>query len=485
LSRSDRFSFLHLGKKRIGIIGAGPAGLTAAYELVKAGHEVTVFEASGEVGGMSKTIDLWEQKVDLGPHRFFSSDSRVNKLWLEVVGPDYFMVNRLTRILYRGKFFQYPLKPIQALRKLGAVETVLCIGSYMWRYVRPPKKDGLFDSWVIRRFGYRLYSIFFKTYSEKLWGTSCKDIADDFAAQRIRQLSLFKSIWNGLFSFGETRHRTLVEEFARPMGGTGATYEKMRASIESSSGSVILNTRVLTVLIQENRVTGVELESGEVKEFDHVISTMPLSILVAGITEAPNDVKRASQQLKFRNTSLVYLEIEGRDIFPDNWLYVHSDNLKTGRITNFSNWGDNEGAHTTIVALEYWSWNTDDLWNYSESDMIKLAKSELIQTGLVKDMAIAQGKLIRIPKSYPVYEAGYRKPLKQVEEYLKGIDGLSVIGRYGAFKYNNQDHSILMGMLAAENIRDNTTHDLWSINTDYEVYQERSKITSTGLESIN
>jgi protoporphyrinogen oxidase len=472
-----------LEKKKVAIIGAGPAGITAAYELSKKGHTVEVFEASAHVGGLSKTIDLWDQRVDLGPHRFFSNDTKVNKVWLEVVGNDYRMVDRLTRIYYKKKFYYYPLKPFDALKKLGIGTAFLCVMSYMKERVFPVKKDGSFETWVIGRFGYRLYSIFFKTYSEKLWGISCKELDEDFAAQRIKKLSLFKAVWNAMFSGGKTKHKTLVDQFAYPLDGTGMVYERMKDHIEKNGGQVHLNTPVKKVNCTNSLVNSLVLENGETKTYDHVVSSMPITLLVNNMDEVPNEVIEANAQLKFRNTILVYLKVEGKDVFPDNWLYVHASDLQMGRITNFCNWVPeiNNGQDATIVVLEYWAYNEDEIWKAEDDKLIKLGKEELIKTGLVGNLEISDGYVVKIPKCYPVYGRGYKEPLKVVENHLSSIDGLSVIGRYGAFKYNNQDHSILMGVLAAENIADGATNNLWEINTDYEDYQEKSTITESGL----
>lgn len=472
-----------MSKKKIAVIGAGPAGITAAYQLAKAGYEVHVYEASDRVGGLSKTIDLWNQKVDLGPHRFFSNDSKVNKVWLEVVGKDYKMVDRLTRIYYKKKFYFYPLKPFDALFKLGVGTAFVCVMSYFKQRIAPTKQDGSFETWVIGRFGFRLYSIFFKTYSEKLWGISCKDLDEDFAAQRIKKLSLFEAVKNALFKSKKNKHKTLVDQFAYPVGGTGMVYDRMKEFVEKNGGKVFLNTPVDKVISENNTALSIQKKSGEITEYDHMISSMPITHLVKNLAGVPSEVIEANSKLKFRNTILVYLKLEGQNIFPDNWLYVHASDLEMGRVTNFSNWVPeiNNQQKSTIVALEYWSYDEDKIWNSSDSDLIALATAEMQKTGLVKGIEISAGHVVKIPKCYPVYQRGYKEPLQIVEKYLSSVRNLSVIGRYGAFKYNNQDHSILMGVMAAENIVSGTNHNLWSINTDYEEYQEKSTITASGL----
>lgn len=473
-----------MSKKKIAVIGAGPAGITAAYELTKAGYAVHVYEASDRVGGLSKTIELWNQKVDLGPHRFFSNDSKVNKVWLEVVGKDYKMVDRLTRVYYKKKFYFYPLKAFDALFKLGIGTAFVCVMSYFKQKIAPTKQDGSFETWVIGRFGYKLYSIFFKTYSEKLWGISCKELDEDFAAQRIKKLSLFEAIKNAIFK-GKNKHKTLVDQFAYPLGGTGMVYDRMQEFIEKNGGFVHLSTPIQKVISENETAVAIELKSGEIISFDHMISSMPITHLVKNLGNVPAEVIEANAQLKFRNTILVYLKIEGENVFPDNWLYVHANDLEMGRITNFSNWVPeiNNGQKSTIVVLEYWSYDNDKIWKQTDEELITLAKTEMVKTGLSKGFEISAGHVVKIPKCYPVYKIGYKEPLQKVEKYLTGIKNLSVIGRYGAFKYNNQDHSILMGVLAADNIVNEKNHNLWEINTDYETYQEKSTITASGLST--
>jgi protoporphyrinogen oxidase len=470
---------------KIAVIGAGPAGITAAYQISKNVSSVDVYEAGPSVGGLAKTIELWNQKVDIGPHRFFSSDTRVNKLWLEVVGNDYEMVDRLTRIYYQRRFFHYPLKAFDALLNLGLFEAAHCMLSYMGQRISPTKSSGDFESWVTSRFGRRLFEVFFKTYSEKLWGISCKELDADFAAQRIKKLSLFEAIKNAVVGGGSSKHKTLVDQFAFPHGGTGVVYERMAEFIQQKGGRVLLETPVHRILTRNGKAYAIEMQDGKVEEYDHIISTMPLTQMVMRLPDVPPEIKDCAKSLKFRNTVLVYLNVQAKDLFPDNWLYVHSTDLKMGRLTNFRNWVPqiNGKEESTILALEYWCYDEDDFWVLPEQELIELAKKEINKTGLIKGAEISDGFVYRIPKCYPVYSTGYKQFLKPVEQYLSGIESLSVIGRYGSFKYNNQDHSILMGLLAAENILEGRNHNLWDINTDYDSYQESSVITKTGLQA--
>ncbi len=460
--------------------------MTAAYELSRRGAEVEVFEASDRVGGLARSLDLWGQRVDLGPHRFFSSDARVNRLWLDVVGRDYKMVKRTTRIYYRGRFFQYPLTPRDALAKMGPVNAARCLLSYAKEKVLPSnraQRDESFESWVVARFGRRLFEMFFKSYSEKLWGIPCDELDADFAAQRINKFSLGEAVRSAVSPRRAASHRTLVDRFAYPIGGTGSVYEKMAESVRHFGGQIHLQCPVSRVLHENHHVTGLVLHDGRSVVADHVISTMPLTLLIRGLADVPPKVLQAAESLTFRNTVLVYLKVDGHDLFPDQWIYLHEPELRMGRVTNFRNWvTDLYGEQTsTILACEFWCNNDDPLWTDSDERLIELATRELASTGLLKDAPVSAGHVVRIGRCYPVYARGYRLHLRSVMDFVHTVHGLSPIGRYGAFKYNNQDHSILLGIFAAENLLANEHHDLWAVNTDYDRYQESALITETGL----
>lgn len=461
---------------RVGIIGAGPAGMTAAYVLSRAGAAVEVFEASDGIGGLSRTIELWGQKVDLGPHRFFTKDRRVYELWMRPLRDDYRLVDRLTRIYYRQRFFHYPLRPAEALWKLGPWEAARCLASYCKEQLRPSSLSGseeTFQSWVQSRFGGRLFEIFFKTYTEKLWGIPCAQLDADFAAQRIKRFTLGEAIRAALGA-ARQQHNTLIDRFAYPTGGAGMVYERMARAVRRRGGRIHLNCPVLRVLHDQRRVYGVELAGGGRRHFDYVISTMPLTLLVEGLGDLPAAVTAALGQLGYRNTILVYLHVGGGSLFADQWLYVHSPDLLAGRITNFRNWVPElyGSAQSSIIAMEYWCYDHDPIWHEPDELLVERAVREIRSIRLIPYAPLLGGKVVRLHRSYPVYSKGYKEHLAQVIDFLQTFRGLTVIGRYGSFKYNNQDHSILMGLLAAENILYDRNHDLWAVNTDYDSYQE-------------
>ncbi len=465
---------------RVGIIGAGPAGITAAYVLSQAGTTVEVFEASDGVGGLSRTIELWGQKVDLGPHRFFSRDRRVCDLWMRPLAERYRLVDRLTRIYYRQRFFHYPLRPAEALWKLGAWEAARCLASYCIQRLHQAgasPDNQTMQAWVQSRFGRRLYEIFFKTYTEKLWGIPCEQLDADFAAQRIKGFSLSEAIRAALGT-SKRQHTTLVDRFFYPTGGAGMVYERMARAVRRRGGRIHLNCPVRRVLHDRKRTYGVELAGGGRRQFDHVISTMPLSLLVQGLGDLPPTVAQALENLRYRNTILVYLHVAGTELFADQWLYVHSPDLLAGRITNFRNWVPElyGAAQSTIIALEYWCYDHDPMWREPDAALLERAVREIRSIRLIPYAPLLGGKVVRLHRSYPVYSKGYKEHLAPVIDFLRTFRGLTPIGRYGSFKYNNQDHSILMGLLAAENILHDRGHDLWAVNTDYDTYQESVEI---------
>jgi protoporphyrinogen oxidase len=469
-------------KKRVGAIGAGPAGLAAAYTLGKLGVPVDVFEAGSTVGGMARTIDLWNQKVDLGPHRFFTSNARVNRLWLDIVGTEYHMVERQTRIFYDGRFFDYPLRLADSLAKLGPIEAAHCLLSYLRQKFR---RDGLaanFEEWVSGRFGRRLYEIFFRSYSEKLWGIPCALLDADFAMQRIRALSLYEAARNALAHGRGNHHATLVDRFAYPFRGTGSVYGKMADAIITQGGSVNLRAPVQRVVPRADGMLELELVSGARHTYNHIVSTMPLTLLVRALPGAPPNVLDACSKLRFRNTIVVYLRVEAQNLFPDQWIYIHAPELDVGRITNFRNWIPElyGNSSDTILALELWHDPEDVHWSEPDAYPIERASRDLQKTGLLQGARIIAGHVVRIPFCYPVYSLGYKNHLSLLRDYLQTIPNLNVIGRCGSFKYNNQDHSLLMGIMVAEKIALARDHDLWDVNAD-ETYQEAAFINETGL----
>lgn len=451
------------------IIGAGPAGLTAGLSLARNGREVILIEKSSRVGGLTQSFELWGQIVDLGPHRFFSKNNRVEQFWLSACGDAYNWVPRQTRIYYNSKFFDYPLKPLDALVKLGPGEGLSCILSYFRQRISRESKEDTFESWVTSQFGRRLFEVFFKTYTEKLWGIPCNQIHSDFAAQRIKSLSLMSAL---LGSLSPKSPRTLIKSFRYPKRGAGYPYLNMEKELVALGGSVYLNQSCEGIEYSNSGVT-VTTQSASYAG-SHVISTMPLS-LSCMLLSPTQEVQDAISKLTYRNTVLVYLEVVGENPFRDNWMYIHSSKLETGRITNFSNWGmRGNGGNRHILCLEYWCQSDDSVWSFSDEDWELMARRDIQESSLLDRHEIANCKVVRIPQSYPVYKTDYMHHIDVIKGFLNALDWFTPIGRSGSFKYNNQDHSIYMGLLAADNLLVGANNDLWSVNSDVE-YQESAK----------
>jgi protoporphyrinogen oxidase len=464
-------------REKVAVIGAGPAGLAAAFELSKAGFQVHIYEAGASVGGLAKSITLWNQRVDLGPHRFFTRDKRVEAFWREVIQDSYVNVPRLTRILYNGKYFHYPLQFSNIIKNLPFQDLLASVFSYVLRKRTNPNRlqNANIEDWFIFNFGDKLYRIFFKDYTEKLWGISCQNIDADFAKQRIKKLNLFEAVLSSVISGQKNKHRTLVDTFQYPKMGAGQLYELAEKKILGRKAKFFFNSPVKSVTFDTSKKEyTVNAAGGNERGFAYVLSTMPITELVNSLGNTDLEIRAHLDKLKFRSTILVYLHVDSKNLFPDNWIYINSPELKTGRITNYRNWsphthGEDDGS---VLSLEYWCQKEDSIWNLPDSDLIKLAKDDLTATGLCSADKIFDGKVLRIEKSYPVYEKNYKQSLLPVQKYIDSFPGLFAIGRYGSFKYNNQDHSILMGLLAAENIIHGKKHNLWDSNSDVETYQE-------------
>ncbi len=467
------------------ILGAGPAGLAAAYTLAGQGDEATILEKTNRVGGICRTVSHQGNVFDLGGHRFFTKFDEVQALWEEVLGEEFLLRPRMSRIYYRGAFFDYPLRATNALRGLGPVESARCMASYGRSRFRPKAREETFEDWVSNRFGRRLFDIFFRTYTEKVWGIPTSEIGAEWAAQRIKNLDLSTAvrdallrplITRGLSSDGRVV-TSLIEEFHYPRRGPGQMYDVMAEKTTARGGKLLLEHKATRLECEGKRIQRVWAETADGKEqsfdVDHVLSSMPLTLLVEAMEPAaPPEVIRAARSLRFRNLLTVDLLVDQPDLFPDTWIYIHEPGLKVGRIQNFKNWSPDMVADpsTTSLGLEYFCWDNDEIWNASEEELVSLATRELRQTGLLNQGKVLWGVVQRVPKAYPMYQAGYESHLDIITEYIRSFENLQAMGRYGMFKYNNADHSILTALLSVENIG-GAAHDVWSVNTDTE-YQE-------------
>lgn len=477
------------------VIGAGPAGLTTAYELSKLGEPSTIIEADAQVGGISRTVDYRGYRFDIGGHRFFSKVPVINEIWHEILGDEFLLRPRLSRIYYRGRFFDYPLKATNALAGLGPVEAALMGLSYGRAKLFPARPEISFEHWVSNRFGSRLYETFFKTYTEKVWGIPCAEISADWAAQRIKNLSFIEAVRNSLFNQnGKTKDgkiiTTLIDEFHYPPHGPGMMWERCEGILAGGGNETIHGIKVDTIRHRNGRVESVlgHSRAGEAMEFggNHFVSTMPLRSLIRAMDPAPPDeVLRAANQLRYRDYLTVVLIINRADIFPDNWVYIHSPDVKMGRIQNYKNWSPQmvPDARKTSLGLEYFLWDQDEEWGWSDERLIDLGIQECAQLKLIEPGEVEDGTVVRMKKAYPIYDQNYKQNLEVVRRYIDGIPNLQTVGRNGQHRYNNQDHSMLTGVYAAQNIV-GERHDVWDVNVDQEYHEEKTEEASAKTVSI-
>ena len=475
-------------------IGGGPAGLTAAYELVKYGREVLVLEADPEyVGGIARTIRQGGFCFDIGGHRFFSKSVEVTGWWKEVLGDDLLVRPRKSRIYYAGKFYPYPLDLLKTLENLGIVESSLCVLSYLKARLLPNRNPKNFEEWVTNQFGARLFRIFFKTYTEKVWGMNCRDIAADWAAQRIKGLSLAAALQNALagalgWKRGQGKIKTLIEQFLYPRLGPGMMWEAAARKIEAQGGKVQLGTRVehmrRDTATGQWQVTASGAHGEQTFICQQVISTMPLRELAHAVEGTPPHVLAAANKLGYRDFLTVALVLEDRKMFDDNWIYVHAPEVQVGRIQNFKAWSPDMVSAPGLVCygLEYFCFEGDGLWQSSDDDLIALATRELVQLGLAHADDVRGGYVVRQKKAYPVYDATYEANVDIIRQWLeRDCPNLQVVGRNGMHKYNNQDHSMMTAMLAVKNIlAEKTVYDVWQVNQDAEYHEEGASVGAAG-----
>lgn len=486
------------------IIGAGPAGLTAAYELGKHGLPVTVIEGDAMVGGISRTAEREGWRFDIGGHRFFTKVPEVEALWHEILpDEDFLMRPRMSRIFYDGKFYDYPLKARNALGNLGIIEAIRCVLSYVWARIRPPKNEDDYESWLVARFGWRLYRKFFKTYTEKVWGVPVSDMPSDWAAQRVKTLSLSNAIVNALLPRRNQKDITsLIEEFQYPKFGPGLMWETARDKVLAAGGTIVMEEKVTKVHHADGRATGVttvvtggygagagapessrhDIGAEKFYPADEIISSMAFSsLLLAMDPPVPPEVGKAAGALKYRDFITVALVVPESAGFPDNWIYIHDPSVKVGRIQNFGSWSPyliKEGR--TCLGLELFVNVGDEYWTMPDDELIELGKRELEHLGLVQAAGVERGFVVRMPKAYPYYDKHYKANVDVLRGWLlANAPNVHPVGRNGMFKYNNQDHSMLTAILTAQNIATGSTHDVWEVNVE-EDYHEQKAVPASG-----
>ncbi|MGA2521759.1 MAG: NAD(P)/FAD-dependent oxidoreductase [Acidimicrobiales bacterium] len=479
------------------VIGAGPAGLTAAYQLSKVGWPAVVLEADDVVGGLSRTVERDGWRFDIGGHRFFTKVQPVEDLWHEILpDEDFLMRPRMSRIYYEGKFFDYPIKPLNALRNLGVLEALRCAASFLKVRVKPPRDRTTLEGYIVANYGWRLYEHFFKTYNEKVWGVPASELSADWGAQRIKGMSLFKAVWEptrarlaGSRSNRADQVTSLIEEFQYPRHGPGMMWEACRVLVERAGIEVHTEATVTSLERGTGGVTAVCYEHDGVcrrVECHAVVSSMPFSALARALDPPPpSEVLAAAHDLHYRDFLTVALVVPAERGFPDNWLYIHSPTVKVGRIQNFGSWSPymvREG--TTCLGLEYFVFEGDALWDAADDELVALAARELATIGLVDEADVLRGYVVRMPKAYPVYDDTYRQAVETIRHWLAAeVPNVHPVGRNGMHKYNNQDHSMYTAMLTVDNIVNGTGHDIWGVNVDEEYHEEKTGSPVAGAGS--
>ncbi len=459
------------------VLGAGPAGLTAAYLLAKQGRPVLVLEAENQVGGIAKT-EVREgpggkYRFDLGGHRFFTKVQEVDDLWHEIMREEFLLRPRMSRIYWNKKFLDYPLRGSDVIKKLGPVELTRSLFSYLWAQIKPKGREDTFEQWVSNRFGKRLFDNFFKSYTEKVWGVPTSEIRADWAAQRIKGLSFFSAAKAAFFGNKGDEIKTLIGEFHYPRYGPGQMWEQMTEDIERLGGQILMETQVERLVVEGGHVTGV-VAGGKTYEAAHVISSLPLRNVVGMAEPAPApEVLEAARGIRYRDFLTVSLVLDGKDLFPDNWIYIHEPDVEVGRIQNFRSWSPWMVPDPTkaCVGLEYFCFEGDELWEMDDEKLVELGMRELGQLGLARPEMLEFGFATRVPKAYPMYDMDYSERISTIREWLGGIENLQQVGRNGLHRYNNSDHSMLTAMRAVDNLVKGTDHDIWAVNAE-SVYHE-------------
>ena len=472
-------------RQHVVIMGAGPAGLTAAYELMKHDVPITIVEKDPkQVGGLARTAEYKGYRFDIGGHRFFSKNEEVESLWTEILGDEMLTRGRLSRIYYRGRFFAYPIRAFNALWNLGPVEAVRCLASYARARLLPVKDPKSLEDWVRNQFGWRLYSIFFKTYTEKVWGISTKELSADWAAQRIKSLDLWVVIRSALLPGRRGGDRgdvvtTLIDKFRYPRLGPGQMWEKVADISRDKGHPVLLGRCVARINHEDGQVRSVVTRSASGQTEEHkgtdFISSIPVRELVSRLDPpAPEPVKQAAESLSYRDFITVALMVDRPSLFPDNWIYIHDPSVKVGRMQNFKNWSPSmvPDPDKTCLGLEYFCFEGDGLWTLDDAALVELARSELAQLGICRADEVFDGVVVRQQKAYPVYDDNYQSKVDIIRDYLQShLRNLHLVGRNGMHKYNNQDHSMMTALLVARNIATGSTFDPWRVNADA-VYHE-------------
>ena len=470
---------------RVLVLGAGPAGLTAAYELTRLGVRSRLLELEAQAGGLSRTLEHNGYLFDIGGHRFFTKVAMVERIWHEVLAGDLLERPRLSRIFYNSRFFKYPLEAADVVARLGVLEVLRCGLSYLHSRLRPVRPEVTFETWVSNRFGRRLFDIFFRSYTEKVWGMPCDKIAAEWASQRIRGLSVWALLKSALRPSSDGGARSLTRQFLYPRRGPGLMWNRMAELLQRRGCTLDLNTAVERIEWDARGIRAV-VANGRRHEADHFISSLPIRELISKLDPAPPAwLAQAAGDFHYRDFITVAVVLRGRDLFPDNWIYIHDPRVAVGRIQNYGNWSPEmvPDPDTSCLGLEYFCFEGDGLWAAPDAQLIEQARRELSHLGLAPPSAFLDACVLRIRKAYPVYDESYRRGLDSIRRFLALVPNLQLIGRNGMHRYNNQDHSMLTGILAARNVL-GARFDLWELHRNSEHLEEGDEISDEEIAAL-
>jgi protoporphyrinogen oxidase len=458
----------------IAIIGAGPAGLTAGLKLIRANFKVTIIEADPKyVGGIARTVDYKGYKFDIGGHRFLTKNKKIEEIWKKTLGEGLLYRNRLSRIYYEGKFYNYPLTILNALKNLGVIRSTHAILSFFKYKIFPIHPENTYEDWMVNKFGRVLFNIFFKSYTEKVWGIPTNQISKDWAIQRIKTFTLSKAIISSIFKSQQKKFLTLSNHFYYPKLGPGMMWEKFAGEFQRLGGKLVMGEKVIGLTQNKKKKWTVKVTNSQKiylqGQFDRVISTMPLRSLIHAIEPNNEKVVKIAEKLKYRDFITILLIIDKKEVFKDNWIYIHEPSVKVGRIQNFKNWSPFmvPDECKTSVGMEYFISEDNKLWDQKDSELLEMAKDEVVTLGFCKPSEIIDGKVIKAKKAYPIYDIDYGKNIKIIREFIKTLPNLHIVGRNGMHKYNNQDHSMATALIIANNIiAGRKIHDPWNVNSE-------------------
>lgn len=471
------------GRGKTLIIGAGPAGITCAYELANRGRASLIIEKEPVAGGLAKTLEYKGFRFDIGPHRFFTKSKHIEKVWKTILGEDFILCRRRTRIYFRHRFFLYPIKILDALTKIGIVESIVILYDYLkTQLLYRNKQDADFHDWVINRFGRKLFEMFFKAYTEKIWGLSCREISSEWAAQRIKGVSLFFIVKSAFLGNRGGKIKSIIGQFYYPKYGAGQMYEEILGRAVKKGTAVQFHTQPQAIEIINKRADSVYLKDKEGRldkvEVDYLVSSMPFSEIFKLLSPAaPKYILDAAAGLKYRALIEVCLIVKGKTDFPDQWIYIHDSKIVAGRAQIYKNWSSYmsvDAENFTHLGMEYFCFRDDDFWMKEDREIIRIAGEEFVKLKMFREKAeVVDGFVVRVPYAYPVYSGSYKDDLGLLREYIDKIENLQVIGRCGMYRYNNMDHSMLTGIYAAQNIMEGRKkYNIWEVNEEKEYLEE-------------